>query len=211
MEDDAVREDEFYICEEDNIFDVLSSLYEEIKPCPYADAPSLDLSLDYDGVEEYLEQVPEEMFENIDTTDYGINPVDAQSGDIVLASVYQEGQGKNLAHQTRPFLVTYANISMVYGFQLTTSSPASLNNYLVEIPNWADAGLIRSSKLLVNLVRGVPQQRLLRYIGHITEEQKQALLNKLYEIRENKDNLYNECLLNDRIDFTIENVERIRC
>ena len=100
---------------------------------------------------------------------------------------------------------------MVYGFQLTTSSPASLNNYLVEIPNWADAGLIRSSKLLVNLVRGVPQQRLLRYIGHITEEQKQALLNKLYEIRENKDNLYNECLLNDRIDFTIENVERIRC
>jgi hypothetical protein len=206
-----MREDEFYICEEDNIFDELSALYEDLKPCPYADAPSLDLSLDYDGVEEYLDQVSEDLIENINDDGYNINPIDIQSGDIVLASVYQEGRGRNPAHQARPFLITYANAYMVYGFQLTTSDPASLSNYLIEIPNWAEAGLIRPSKLLVNMIRGVSQQYLLRYIGHLTEEQKQVLLNKLYEIKENKDSQYDGCLLNDRIDITIENVERIRC
>ena len=206
-----MEETGFYICEEDNVFETLSHLYEEIKPCPYADAPGLDLSLDYDGVEEYFEQVPEDIFEAINTTDYGVNPVDVHAGDIVLASVYQEGSGRNLAHQTRPFLVTYENAYMVYGFQLTTSTPASLNNYLVEIPNWVDAGLIRPSKILVNMVRGIQQQYLLRYIGHITAEQRQALLDKLYEIRENREGLYDGSLLNDRLDMTIENVWRIRC
>lgn len=206
-----MREDEFYICEEDNVFDTLSSLYEDLKPCPYADAPGLDLSLDYDGVEEYLEQFQENLAENSSGIDYGINPVDVQSGDIILASVYQEGQGRNFAHKIRPFLVIYANAYMVYGFQLTTSNPESLFNYLVELPNWAEAGLIRQSKLLVNMVRGIQQQHLLRYIGHITAEQKQVLLNKLCEIRDNVDGVYTNCLLNDRIDMTIENVWRIRC
>jgi hypothetical protein len=206
-----MKETGFYICEEDNVFETLSHLYEELKPCPYADAPGLDLSLDYDGVEEYLDQASEEMFENINTTDYGVNPIDVQSGDIVLASVYQEGPNRNREHQIRPFLVTYANAYMVYGFQLTTSSPASLNSYLVEIPNWADAGLIRPSKILVNMVRGIQQQHLLRYIGHITVEQRQALLSKLYEIKDNVDGVYTDCLLNDRIDLTIENVWRICC
>jgi hypothetical protein len=206
-----MKETGFYICEEDNVFETLSHLYEEIKPCPYAGAPGLDLSLEYDGAEEYFEQVPDEILENINNDDYGVNPVDVQSGDIVLASVYQEGQGRNLAHQTRPFLVTYVNAYMAYGFQLTTSSPNSLINYLVEIPNWADAGLIRPSKILVNMVRGIQQQHLLRYIGHITVEQKQALLSKLYEIQENRDGLYDDCLLTDRLDTTIENVWRICC
>ena len=206
-----MKENEFYICEEDNIFDTLSSLYEDLKPCPYTDAPGLDLSLDYDGVDEYLDQVPEDLIETINDDGYSVNPVDVQSGDIVLASVYQEGQGRNPAHQVRPFLVTYANAYMVYGFQLTTSSPASLNSYLVEIPNWADAGLIRPSKVLVNMVRGIQQQHLVRYIGHITAEQRQSILNKLYEIKDNVDGVYTNCLLNDRIDLTIENVWRIRC
>lgn len=201
----------FYICEEDNVFDTLSHLYEEIKLCSYAGAPGLDLSLEYDGAEEYFEQVPDEILENINNDDYGVNPVDIHSGDIVLASVYQEGQDRNLAHQIRPFLVIYVNAYMVYGFQLTTSSPNSLINYLVEIPNWENAGLIRQSKLLVNMVRGVPQQHVLRHIGHITAEQRRALLDKLYEIRENNEGLYDDCLLNDRLDITIENVWRIHC
>lgn len=206
-----MKETGFYICKEDNVFDTLSALYEDLKPCPYSDAPGLDLSLDYDGVEEYFDQASEGIFEAADTTNYNVNPVDVHAGDIVLASVYQEGQGINLAHQTRPFLITYANAYMVYGFQLTTSTPTSLSNYLVEMPNWADAGLIRPSKILVNMVRGIQQQHLLRYIGHITAEQRQALLNKLYEIRDNVNGLYTNCLLNDRIDLTIENVWRIRC
>lgn len=206
-----MKEDGFYICEEDNVFETLSYLYEELKPSPYAGAPDLDLSLDYEGVENYLEQLPEDIFEAMNAVDYGTNPVDVHAGDIVLASVYQEGFGKNLDHQIRPFLVTYENASMVYGFQLTTSNPASLSKYLVDIPNWENAGLIRASKLLVNLVRGVPQQRLLRYIGHITAEQRQVLLDKLYEIKENREGIYDDCLLSDRIDMTIENIWRIRC
>jgi hypothetical protein len=206
-----MKETDFYICEEDNVFDTLSALYEDLKPCPYPDAPGLDLSLDYDGVEEYFDQVSEDIFEAVNTTSYSVNPVDVHAGDIVLASVYQEGQGINLAHNTRPFLITYANAYMVYGFQFTTSTPASLRNYLVEMPNWADAGLIRPSKLLVNMVRGIQQQHLFRYVGHVTSEQRQALLNKLYEIRDNVDGLYDDCLFNDRLDMTIENVWRIRC
>ncbi len=206
-----MREDEFYICEEDNVFDELSALYEEIKPCPYADAPGLDLTLDYEGVEEYLSEFPENLLETIDEASYSVNPVDIYSGDIVLASIYQDGQHRNLAHLVRPFLVTSANAYMAYGFQFTTSNPESLFDYLVEVPNWAESGLVRPSKILVNMVRGVQHCYLLRYIGHITEEQKQALLGKLYDIKENKDGLYTNCPLNDRIDITIENVERIRC
>ena len=47
--------------------------------------------------------------------------------------------------------------------------------------------------------------------AHLTEEQKQAILNKLSEIWENKDGLYDDCPLNDRLDHTIKNVNRIQC
>lgn len=207
-----MRETEFYICEEDNVFDELSALYEELKPSPYADAPGLDLSLEYDGVEEYFGALSEAVMTIPNEQDYSINPLDIYPGDIVLASPYQEGVGRNPDHQTRPFLVLYANAYMAYGFQLTTSNPISLTDYLVELPDWQTAGLIRPSKVVVNLVRGVRQQYLHAYIGHITYSQRQALLDKFYEIRDNLDGRYTDCWSDiNRINMTIENIWRIRC
>jgi hypothetical protein len=203
--------DQFYICEEDNVFEELSALYEEIKPPVYADAPNLDLSLEYEGVEEYLNGIPENLLETIDEEAYSVNTVDVYNGDIVLASVYQEGENINLAHSVRPFLVISANAHKAYGFQFTTSNPSSLLDYLVEVSNWSESGLNRPCSLLINMVRGVQHCHILRYIGHITNELKHELLNKLYDIKENKNGLYTNCMFNDRIDITIENVKRIRC
>ena len=203
-----MKETEFYICEEDNIFDELSALYEDLKPCPYAGAPGLDPSLEWSEEDKYLELIVgnKEVEEA-----YGVDQVDFQRGDILLASVYQEGRNKNLDHLVRPFVVIYANAYRVYGFQLSTTCPSNLIKYSVEIPNHTMCGLRQPSRFTVNMIRGVDIQRLQRRIGHITEEQKQVLLNKLFEIKENKDNQYTDCLLNDRIDITIENVERIIC
>ena len=206
-----MEDSQFFICEEDNVFDELSALYEDLQPCPYTDAPGLDLSFEYEGAEEYSKQLSETITTLPNEQEYGINPLDVHPGDLVWASVYQEGQGRNPEHQARPFLVIYANAYMVYGFQLTTSSPTSLANYLVELPNWQSVGLPRPSKALLNLVRGVRQQYLDSYIGHITAEQRQVILNKLYEIQDDVDGIYANCLLNDRLDMTIENVWRIRC
>ena len=100
---------------------------------------------------------------------------------------------------------------MVYGFQLTSGNPASLANYLVNIPDYEAAGIKLPSNFLLNMVRGVAISRLKRRIGHITESQKQSIIKKLYEIKKNKDGLYSNCELNDRIDVTIDNINRIRC
>lgn len=205
-----MEETGFYICEEDNVFDTLSHLYEEIKPCPYADAPGLDPNLEWDGEEDYLDLLSNEGFIEVEEA-YSTCSVDFQRGDILLAEVYQEGPNRNYEHRVRPFLAIYANAYRVYGFQLTTSSPASLLNYKVEIPNYAACGLNGPGSFMTNMLRGVDIQRLKRRIGHITEEQKQVLLNKLYDIRDNVDGLYTDCPLNDRIDITIENVWRIHC
>jgi hypothetical protein len=64
---------------------------------------------------------------------------------------------------------------------------------------------------MVNMIRGVDLQRLIARIGHITEVQKQALLNKLSDIKENKDGLYTDCMHADKIDLTISNIEKIYC
>lgn len=205
-----MKETGFYICDEDNVFDTLSALYEEIKPCPYADAPGLDPDLEWSEEDYYLKLLSNEDFIEVEE-DYGVDRVAVQRGDIVLAEVYQEGPNRNIAHRIRPFLVTYATMNYAYGFQITHSNPASLVNYRVEIPNYTSCGLGHPSAFMTNMVRGVATQRIIRRIGHITEEQKQALVNKLYEIRDNKDGLYSECLLNDRLDITIENVWRIAC
>ena len=202
-----MREDEFYMCEEDNVFDVLSSLYEELKPSPYADAPGLDLALEWEEETDYFDVVNEDLQEE----GYSSDQVDFQRGDILLASVYQYGSNINREHNVRPFLVIYATASRAYGFQLSTSHPASLLDYIVEIPNHTAAGLERQCAFMVNMIRGVDCQRLIARIGHITEDQKRVLLNKLFDIKENKDGLYTDCMLNDRIDITIENVERIIC
>ena len=204
-----MREDEFYICEEDNIFDELSALYEELKPSPYIDAPGLDPDLEWAEEDFYLELLSDKTTEVEEA--YDVDAVDFQRGDILLAEVYQDGAKKNYDHMIRPFLVIYANAYRVYGFQLTTSSPTSLLNYKVEIPNYAACGLNGPGSFMTNMLRGVDIQRLKRRIGHITEEQKQVLLNKLYDIRDNKDGLYTDCPLSDRIDITIENVWRIIC
>ena len=204
-----MTDDQFFICEEDNVFDTLSALYEDLKPSIYAAAPDLDLSLEWDEESNYSDLIVEDTCDREEA--YDVNPVDFQTGDILLASVYQYGENINKEHNVRPFLVIYANAYRAYGFQLSTSHPKTLLDYIVEIPNYAEAGLIRPCAFVVNMVRGVDMSRLIARIGHITESQKQALLDKLYDIQENKDGLYTDCILNDRIDSTIENVERIRC
>jgi hypothetical protein len=207
-----MKENEFFICEEDNIFDTLSSLYEDLKPSPYADAPGLDLSLDYEGAEEYLDQAAEELIERVSAADYGVNFVDFQCGDILLAEVFQYGSNINLDHKIRPFLVVYANAYKAYGFQLTTAQPASLLNYLVDIPNYASCGLRRPSSLRMNSIVAVDLSRLICRIGHITEEHKQIILDKLHELKGNLEELdtYGWWTL-EKIDQTITNLERISC
>ena len=204
-----MKDDQFYICDEDNVFDELSTLYEELKPCTYADAPGLDPNLEWDEEVDYIDLLTEGIY-GVEES-YGTDQVDFQRGDILLASVYQYGTNTNKDHRIRPFLVIYANAYRAYGFQLSTSHPKSLLNYLVEIPNYVEAGLARQCAFMVNMVRGVDMHRLIARVGHITESQKQALLDKLYDIRDNKDDLYDDCQLNDRIDYTIENVEQISC
>jgi mRNA-degrading endonuclease toxin of MazEF toxin-antitoxin module len=200
-----MRDDQFFLCEEDDVFDILSSLYEELPLSPYSNAPSLDLALEWEDELEPIDDIIE-----IEEA-YGNDPVDFQRGDILLASVYQEGAGVNLTHKVRPFLVIYANAYKAYGFQLSTSSPASLINYKVVIPDHATCGIEHPCNVLVNIVRGVDMHHLRRRVGHIDYTLKQAILEKLYEIKENKDGLYTDCPLNDRIDTTIKNVERISC
>lgn len=193
-----------FICEEDNIFDQLSALYEDLQPSVYSSAPDLDPNLEWYDTVLYEDVVIDE--------DYGTCDIDFKTGDILLASVYQDNRDKmNLNHRYRPFLVIYANATRAYGFQLSTSSPSSLLNYLVEVPNYTDCGLNCPGKFVLNMIRGVDLNRLVKRIGHITAEQRQAILNKLYEIRDNKDGIYNDCLLNDRLDVTIKNVARIYC
>ena len=204
-----MKNNDFFMCEEDNVFDQLSALYEDLQPSVYSNAPALDLNFDWDGVEELLDTVKYE--DDLVYEEYSSTDIDFQLGDILLARVYQENADKdNLIHNYRPFLVIYANATRAYGFQLTTSYPASLRQYLVEIPNPEAAGL-KPGNFMVNMVRGVDFVRLIKKIGHITEEQKQAILDKLHEIQENKDGLYNDCPLNDRLDHTIKNVSRIQC
>ena len=209
-----MKENEFYICDEDNVFDELSALYEDLEPCPYADAPDLDPSLEwYEDDSEMITEDRLPVFETIDESGYGANNLDFRYGDIWLAEVYQEGANWNKAHKRRPFLIIYSSDmkARAFGFQISHSHPASLEHYRVEIPDYASGGLIKPCAFMTNMIRGVDYTKMIRRVGHITEVQKQALLNKLYEIKENKDDLYTDCMHVDKIDITINNVERIRC
>lgn len=203
-----MKNNEFFICEEDNVFDQLSALYEDIQPSVYHGAPSLDPDLAWD--------VPQELYVQDNASiseEYGSYELDFDYGDILLASVYQENADpKNVQHKVRPFLVIYSNATRVYGFQLSTQRPVSLEKYVVEISNYADCGLERPCNFVMNLVRGVDYFRIVKRIGHITEEQKQAVLNKLYEIQENKNGFFDDWSPDpNRINATIRNVERIQC
>ena len=81
-----MKENEFFICDEDNVFDTLSSLYEELTPSPYASVPGLDLSLDWDE-DSYYDTLDDNITEMDEA--YGVDQVDFRRGDILVASVYQ--------------------------------------------------------------------------------------------------------------------------
>ena len=146
-----MKNNEFFICDEDNVFDQLSALYEDLQPSIYSNAPALDLNFDWDGVEELLNT--DEYKDDFVYEDYSSTDLDFQTGDVLLARVYQENADKfNMTHNYRPFLVIFANAARAYGFQLTTSYPASLRQYLVEIPNPEAAGL-KPGSFMLNMVR----------------------------------------------------------
>lgn len=203
-------DNKFFICDEDNVFDTLNNLYEELKPGIYADAPELDPNLEWAEEDDYADLLHTEAYEIEEA--YGVDPVDFQRGDILLASVFQYGSSVNLNHVVRPFLVIYANANRAYGFQLTTGHPTTLLNYIVDVPNYADCGLRYPSSFNTASVVSIELARLLRRIGHITEEQKQVIINKLNEFKENLAELdtYGWWTL-EKIDMTITNLERISC
>lgn len=195
----------------DEIFDSQMSLYEDIKHNPYAGVPGLDSDLEWPEGDSFWDIPPDIDNPSLDEEYEDFDALDFSCGDIVLACVYQRGDHTNLQHSVRPFLIIYANAYKAYGFQITTSQPKSLVQYLVGIPNYADAGLERPCKFETAYVRGVSPNYMLKYVGHITSEQKEALLSKLEEIQENKDGLYTDAPLRDRLQITIENVQRIKC
>lgn len=200
-------EDEFYICEEDNIFDELSSLYEELKPSPYADALGLDLNLEWAEEDDYLDLPIAEIDES-----YGTDQVDFQCGDILIADLFQYGSNINLDHVRRPLLVIYANAYRVYGFQLTTGHPVTLMSYLVEIPNYTDCNLRYPSSFNTSSVVSIERSRLVHRIGHITTEQKQVILDKLHELKNNLEALDSYgWWTQEKLDQTITNLDRISC
>ena len=200
-------ENQFFMCEEDNVFDTLSSLYEDLAPSPYSDATGLDPDLEWKEEDSYtIDKVPE-----IEEA-YGVDQVDFQRGDILIADVFQYGSNINLNHVRRPLLVIYANAYRAYGFQLTTGHPASLLNYIVEVPNYPDCGLRYPSSFNMASVVSIELSRLVHRVGHITEEQKQAILNKLLELKENLAELDTYGWWTpEKIDQTIINLERISC
>ena len=130
----------------------------------------------------------------------------------MLAEVFQYGSNINLDHKIRPFVVIYANAYRAYGFQLTTSHPASLVNYIVEVPNYKECGLKFPSSFNLASIVSIELSRLIRRIGRITEEQKQVILDKLNELKENLTELdtYGWWTV-EKIDQTILNLERISC
>ena len=202
-----MRDDQFFICDEDNVFDTLDALYEDLKPVIYNDAPGLDPNLAWEEETDYADSNPLSFEE-----EYGVDQVDFQRGDILLAEVYQYGSHINLDHKKRPFLVIYANAYKAYGFQLTTGCPASLAHYMVNIPNHTDCNLKYASSFNLSSVIAVDLSRLIHRIGHITSEQRQVILDKLNELKGNLKELDTYGWWTpEKIDQTITNLERISC
>lgn len=205
-----MREAEFYICEEDDVFDELNALYEELKPSLYADAPGLSPELEWAEETDYLD-LPSDESSEIEEA-YGTYQVDFQCGDILIADLFQYGSNINLNHIRRPLMVIYANAYRAYGFQLTTGHPASLLNYIVEVPNYADCGLRYPSSFNMASVVSTELSRLVYRVGHITEEQKQVIIDKLNELKGNLAELDTYGWWTpEKIDQTITNLERISC
>jgi hypothetical protein len=202
-----MKDNQFFICDEDNVFDTLDALYEDLQPGIYADASSLDPELEWSEETDYLDLPAVEVEEA-----YGTDLVDFQRGDILIADIFQYGNNINLNHICRPLLIVYANAYRVYGFQLTTGHPASLLNYIVEVPNYADCGLRYPSSFNMTSVVSIERSRLVHRVGHITEEQKQVIIDKLNELRENLAELDTYgWWTQEKIEQTITNLERIYC
>ena len=197
----------FYICDEDSVFNELDALYEDLKPSIYDDAPELDPNLEWREEVDYLDLPSIEIEES-----YGAYHVDFQPGDILIADLFQYGDNINLNHIRRPLLVIYANAYRVYGFQLTTGHPASLLNYIVEVPNYADCGLRYPSSFNTTSVVSIERSRLVHRVGHITDEQRQVVLNKLYELKDNLEELDTYgWWTQEKIDQTVINLKQISC
>jgi hypothetical protein len=208
-EERIMQDNNFYICDEDNVFAELDALYEDLQPSLYADAPGLNPDLEW-AEESCYEDLP---ISNLDIDEaYGVDQVDFQRGDILIADVFQYGSNINLNHIRRPFVVIYANAYRAYGFQLTTGHPASLLNYIVEVPNHKDCGLKYPSSFNMSSVVSIELSRLVHRVGHITNEQRQVLIDKLNELKSNLSELdtYGWWTI-EKIDQTILNLERISC
>ncbi len=217
------NKNEFYLCEEDDIYNENIDLYEDVQQCMYTDAPPLDLNIGVKWLDDSLfDDIKEEdlsleefyapyKFSLEELYGYGSYNINFNCGDILLARVYQEGPKMNLKHAYRPFLVIYANAYRAYGFQIGSSLPNSVLQYRVPINDPARYNLDKTSAVMTNFIRGVDFQHIVKYIGTIDEELKNKILEKLYEIKENKDGLYDDAEIMSHLDVTIENVKKIRC
>lgn len=208
-----MEKNKFYICEEDNVFDDLIDMYEDLSSGPYANCSELDPNLGWYEEEIIVEYSEDSEEQHLNEDSYKSYALDVDCGDIVLASVYQEAQGKNLKHSCRPFLIIYANAHSAYGFQLGTSFPTTLLDYRVEVTNYKACGLNGSGAVFLNMVRGVSQDDLIKYIGRMDNTLKEDILSKLEEIKQNIDGKYDDCPLrkDNHLETTIKNIKRIKC
>lgn len=141
---------------------------------------------------------------------YTVSPEDVEIGDIFWAEVYQEvSKFVNLDHSLRPFLVISKGYNRVYGFQLTHKAPYSLQDCAVPVEDFSKCGLKSFGYILTNMIRGVNYDRIHDKAGHISEDTKTLLLDKLYDMRKNSDEKYSQLPIIDRLDQTIENVYKI--
>ena len=181
-----------------SIAEAIKELNVEVNSNPYLDAPGIDLSIPWD---------PDA--ENDISEAFVFSPRELETGDIIFTYVYQEGNNRNLDHNERPFLITYIKSDKAYGFQLTSQKPNSLLDYLVPISDYVECGLKKPSSIVTNMVRGVYYDRIKRKIGHISQDVKTDLINKLNEIRYDEDGKYLGSPISEKIVPTIEIVDRI--
>lgn len=170
-------------------------LLEYLSADPYEDAQPLDPYLEW----------PEEDVSIYEA--YNQDRLSISVGSIWFAKVHQDVE--NPIHERRPFVITYMNSKMVYGFQITKQTPTTKSHYIVPIPDWEACGLKFPSNFSLDYFRGVPYSMLEFEIGRITAASKKVLLDKLYDIKYDEDGKFLDCPYNDRIDITIANVERI--
>lgn len=191
LDADLAYDDAEYLTEDFTEKQLLEYLAED----PYSDAKPLDLNLEWPD-------------ENLDIYEaYSTDRLSIDVGSIWFAKVHQDAE--NPIHEHRPFVITYMNAKMVYGFQLTKQTPTTKSKYIVPISDWKNCGLRYPSNFSLDYFRGVPYNSLEFKVGHLTEHAKKELLDKLYEIKYDPDGDYLDCPFNDRIDMTIANVERI--